>query len=285
MSNGTLLSDQELEENYNFGSRIDSKESYYAEWIEKSTEARKRMTYVSDIRYGSEDRQTMDLFPAEDPNAPFMLFIHGGYWQAMVKENFSFVAETFVKAGISVGLVSYRLCPNVRVMDCIQDVVKCVSKLPVLLEKEGLNPKSYSVSGHSAGGNMTGWVVGSALQTGSDLPNMATGIGISGIYEVWPLVPTTVNGQLGMDMEEARACSPAVQNWNWSKANMILTSGGDESPDLLRQQSDFKDKIVADGGKAVECNAAGRHHFDVLYDFCDPEHELFKKSLALIKSA
>ena len=34
-----------------------------------------------DLRYGPRERNTWDLFPAADPNAPCLVFIHGGYWQ------------------------------------------------------------------------------------------------------------------------------------------------------------------------------------------------------------
>ena len=39
-----------------------------------------------DLRYGPRERNTWDLFPAADPNAPCIVFIHGGYWQRNSKD-------------------------------------------------------------------------------------------------------------------------------------------------------------------------------------------------------
>ena len=40
-----------------------------------------------DLRYGPRERNTWDLFPATDPKAPCLVFIHGGYWQRNSKDS------------------------------------------------------------------------------------------------------------------------------------------------------------------------------------------------------
>ena len=42
-----------------------------------------------DLRYGKRERNRWDLFPAKDPKAPCLVFIHGGYWQRNSKEQFA----------------------------------------------------------------------------------------------------------------------------------------------------------------------------------------------------
>ena len=42
-----------------------------------------------DLRYGPRERNTWDLFPASDPHAPCIVFIHGGYWQRNSKDQFA----------------------------------------------------------------------------------------------------------------------------------------------------------------------------------------------------
>src|ERR1700744_1103104 len=42
-----------------------------------------------DVRYGPRERNTWDLFPANDLNAPCLVFIHGGYWQRNSKDMFA----------------------------------------------------------------------------------------------------------------------------------------------------------------------------------------------------
>ena len=42
-----------------------------------------------DLRYGPRARNTWDLFPSADPDAPCLVFIHGGYWQRNSKDQFA----------------------------------------------------------------------------------------------------------------------------------------------------------------------------------------------------
>ncbi|MDX1739595.1 MAG: alpha/beta hydrolase, partial [Alphaproteobacteria bacterium] len=182
-----MLSDQELEENYNFGNRVEDKTIFFREWIEKSKISRSRLKSHLSIPYAKGSRHGWDIFPAKEADSPFLIFIHGGYWQSQERENFSFIADSFVEAGCHVGLMSYRLCPEVRVMDCIKDVLNAIRALPDILEKLELSATRYVVSGHSAGGNMAAWASGLSLQAEEHgLPNLARAVGISGIYEVWP---------------------------------------------------------------------------------------------------
>ena len=39
----------------------------------------------------------------------------GGYWRALDKSDYSFVAAPFVKRGVTVALINYALCPAVHV--------------------------------------------------------------------------------------------------------------------------------------------------------------------------
>ena len=47
--------------------------------------------------------------------APVLVHIHGGYWRALDKSDFSFVAAPFLAQGIAVAVVNYDLCPDVSV--------------------------------------------------------------------------------------------------------------------------------------------------------------------------
>ena len=46
-----------------------------------------------DLPYGPAPRQRFDLFPAADPAAPCLVFIHGGYWQRNSREQFACLIE------------------------------------------------------------------------------------------------------------------------------------------------------------------------------------------------
>jgi hypothetical protein len=54
-----------------------------------------------DVRYGPHARERLDIFPAGEAQAPTLVFFHGGYWQAMDKEVFHFIAAGFRKYGVT----------------------------------------------------------------------------------------------------------------------------------------------------------------------------------------
>ena len=64
-----------------------------------SADSRARLDCVLDVRYGPGEKETLDIFPASAPHAPVQLFIHGGYWRAMDKSDYSFIADVFQPAG------------------------------------------------------------------------------------------------------------------------------------------------------------------------------------------
>jgi len=52
------------------------------------------------------------------------MYIHGGFWRALDKKRFSFVAPALVEAGITVAVVDYALCPSVQVADIVMQMVQ-----------------------------------------------------------------------------------------------------------------------------------------------------------------
>ncbi|WP_078486176.1 alpha/beta hydrolase [Solemya velesiana gill symbiont] len=85
----------------------------FQRWQAWSEQYRKQARCLLDIPYGSSERERLDLFLPEEENAPVQLFIHGGYWQAMNKSFFSFLARELVSKGVAVAVINYDLCPSV----------------------------------------------------------------------------------------------------------------------------------------------------------------------------
>jgi len=84
-------------------------------WASRSAAVRRERNGHFDVRYGDTPRERIDLFPAADPRAPTLAFIHGGYWQMNDKESFAFLADGLVPRGINFALVEYTLAPAARI--------------------------------------------------------------------------------------------------------------------------------------------------------------------------
>jgi len=237
----------DLEKEYNNRARVPEHPAIFASWGAQS-KAYRNINTPRVIEYGPGERSTLDLFDAGD--GPAVMFIHGGYWQALDKSSFSHMARGLNELGVTVAVPSYDLCPNVRVGDIVEQmraacaIVHRATNAPVI------------VSGHSAGGHIAACL----LATEAHVP---AAYAISGLFELAPLIPTSLNEKLGLDETEAQALSPLL--WPAPKGKTLdAVVGADESSEYLRQSA----AIVAawgEGGVATryeEMEAA--NHFTVI---------------------
>ena len=111
--------DPESESHYNVRAAIPEHQEIFESWRLRSAETRDRCACRLDVAYGPSPAETMDIFPAEKNEAPIHMFIHGGYWQAMDKEFFSYIAETLTGCGLCVAIVNYALCPAVSLDEIV----------------------------------------------------------------------------------------------------------------------------------------------------------------------
>ena len=80
-----------------------------------------------DVPYGPTLAETLDIFPADVPNAPVFVFLHGGYWRAFSSKEFSCVALGLQPLGITTVVVNYALCPAVTLDEITRQVRAAVA--------------------------------------------------------------------------------------------------------------------------------------------------------------
>jgi hypothetical protein len=81
-----------------------------------SASAKAELTRKADLRYGPTLIERLDVYPAAEPNAPIVIFIHGGYWfdARLTKDMYVWVAKGFVGHGVTTVIVDYEVCPKRR---------------------------------------------------------------------------------------------------------------------------------------------------------------------------
>ena len=97
--------DYEVE--YNNRARVPENPSLIAGWARDAAAYRQRHAPRS-IPYGPGARNIIDFFPG-DNEGPIVVFIHGGYWQALDGSFFSHLAGGLNAHGVSVAIPSYDL--------------------------------------------------------------------------------------------------------------------------------------------------------------------------------
>jgi acetyl esterase/lipase len=96
---------------------------------------------------------------------------------------------------------------------------------------------------------------------------------ISGLFDLPPLVPTSINKALGLTIEEARRLSPLA----WEppgNGHLVAVVGGAESSEFLRQSQAIVDHWGKAGVATRYHEVPGAHHFDVIAGLANPSDPL-----------
>ncbi|RYY67420.1 MAG: alpha/beta hydrolase, partial [Comamonadaceae bacterium] len=112
---------------YNNRDLVPDNAAYLSRWAADSRQARASVPCELDLPYGDQPGETLDVFPAPSPDAPVLLFIHGGYWRALDKSDHSFIAPAFTRDGACVVVPNYALCPTVTVPQIVLQMVRAVA--------------------------------------------------------------------------------------------------------------------------------------------------------------
>ena len=107
----------DYEAEYNNRARVPEHPHLMAGWV-RDAAAYREAHPPRLLRYGPGERTRIDLFPGGG-GGPLVVFIHGGYWQALDSSSFSHCARGLNSHGISVAVPTYDLCPTVSVADII----------------------------------------------------------------------------------------------------------------------------------------------------------------------
>lgn len=275
------LTDYEAE--YNNRARVPEHKEIIKGW-ETDAAAWRTEAYDAqiDLSYGKSVRQSIDIFKPELPKAgPIVLFIHGGYWQALGREWFSHMARGANYHGLTVAIPSYDLCPNVTVMEIIEQMQACCLWLWKRFKRR------IVVCGHSAGGHLTACMLATDWQVlNPEAPPLlaAAGLSISGLFDLEPLTETTINDNLCLDVDEARKASPVY----WippSGLKMIAAVGGSESSEYLRQGELITERWHAHGMAVLPQVMPGENHFTVISSLARPNGQLTQNLVGLASLA
>lgn len=223
-----------------------------------------------EIAYGRGPREVMDLFSAGDAT-PVVVFLHGGYWQSLDKSWFSGLAPALAAHGVSLAIPSYDLCPAVRLGAILRQVRAAVE---AVRERTGVRPVVF---GHSAGGHMAACMLSEGRASAA--------VAISGVFDLAPLIPTSLNTALDLDDREAAALSPIhwpVPNGSTPGGTVLdCLVGADESPEFLRQSRTMADHWAASGVETRYEALKGLNHFTVLDPLFDADSALVKRIVGL----
>ena len=268
----------ELARRYNNGAAVpDWAETLLPRWQRESERVRNESAGVRDAAYGVLARNTLDVFTpkgAAPANGwPALIFIHGGYWQRLSKDDWSVIAAPFVANGMAAVIVGYTLCPQTTIRGIAGEIEAAVSYVWHAAPGRNLNRDKLALAGHSAGGHLTAWCM-SVDWTAHGLPAtpFVSATAISGLFDLEPLVPIYLNDALKLTHEEALAMSPAYRERRVA-CEFTAAVGGAELEEFLRQNQ----LLGSHWKNVIEWEMPGLNHFTIIDELTREDSPLFKR--------
>ena len=272
----------QLDAQINLRARWPEHEAYFASWARDSAAFRAARGGRLDLRYGPTAGQTLDLFPAARAPAPLIAFIHGGYWQALDKSDFSYLGAAFLDHGIAYATLNYDLAPGARIGEMVAQVRRAFAWLQAEAPSLGIDPRRVLALGHSAGGHLAAMAL--ATDWRSDLgltsPALTAAGAISGIYDLEPMRLCYQQAVLQIDPATVRDMSP-LRIVPPPGARLLCAVGGEETDEFLRQQRAFAAEWRRQGAELEDLVIEARTHFSILDLLLAPEHLLTARLMSL----
>ncbi|QOU31112.1 alpha/beta hydrolase [Vibrio coralliilyticus] len=246
------------------------------EW--QSTLARQHLTCSLDIEYGPTPGQKLDVFPAKTPGAPVLFFIHGGYFRALDKRQYSYLAKPFVNAGCTVVLINYDLAPSVSVTQIIDQNVAAFDWVKSHIHNWNGNADNIVICGHSVGAFLASKIAEHRHICSKE--HSLSGLALlSGVYDLTKVKDSYLNDSLNLTMEEIEA-SPIFSPVAGFPPTLVAV-GGNETKEFIRQSEHYFAKLEAVKVESEFHNLDTHNHYTVSRLLASRDNVIFKKILAL----
>lgn len=256
----------QLQSQYSARAAVPEHPQIFQRWRELSTDFRAICKCELDLPYGESSRQRLDLFLPEEESPPLVVFIHGGYWQALERSDFSFIARELVDRGAAVAIPGYDLCPDVTLDQIAGQMRSALLWLYRKALEYGVDSRRIHLCGHSAGGQLIAMLLATdwaKIEPGFEPASLCSGLAISGLFDLEPLIHTAINDAIGLNIESARRNSPkfAVPS---CRVPLLMAVGGDESAEFRRQSREFAEVWSGLGVPASYRVLRGLNHFTMV---------------------
>lgn len=266
----------ELARRYNNGLAVPGwMETLLPRWQAESEAIRANAAGARNVRYGPLERNLLDVFSPKGaaPNGgwPTLVFIHGGYWQRLCKDDWSVIAKPFIADGVAVAILGYTLCPQTTICGIATEIETAIAHAWHHANELKINRNRVALAGHSAGGHLATWCM-TVNWTEREMPSapFVAVTSISGLFDLEPLVPIYLNDALKLTNEEALALSPAYRK-RLVDCEFTACVGGVELEEFHRQNA----LIGAQWKNVNEWTLAGLNHFSIIDQLTRDDSELF----------
>ncbi|MCW5652068.1 MAG: alpha/beta hydrolase [Ramlibacter sp.] len=143
------------------------------------------------LRYGPGERDRLDVYrPRAAPagsRPPLVVFFYGGNWKSGDRGDYRFVGEALASGGAIAVIPDYRLVPEVRYPEFLNDNARAVAWVFDHAAQLGGDPDHIYLMGHSAGAYNAAMLAMDPRWLGARRGRLKGLIGIAGPYDFLPI--------------------------------------------------------------------------------------------------
>jgi arylformamidase len=235
--------------------------------------------------YGPTPIEGIDVWKTRKPNAPVLIYIHGGSWRSGRSADFALYAEPYMNAGAHFASLDFT---NVRetkgdLFPLVDQVRRAVGWVYRNAKTFGGDPERLYLCSRSSGSHLAGCVV-TADWDKMGLPRtiLKGAVMGSGMYDLKP-VRLSARSKFVAFTDEMEHELSAQRHIDRLHTPLVLCIGSLETPEFQRQSRDFAEKVRA-AGKPVEL-VVGQHynHFEVGDTICHPYQLMGRELMKMMK--
>jgi len=207
---------------------------------------------------------------SEEP-LPVVVFIYGGGWRDGSKDQYAFVGRALASRGYMVVLADYRLYPEVKFPDFLEDSAKAVAWVHDNIAPLGGDPDRIFLSGQSAGAYNVMMLALDRQWLGQlgKTPDMIKGVAaLAGPYDFYPFKTETTKNSFG-----SYHTPKMTQPVNFVRADappLWLSTGIDDTQVKPRNSRTLRDKILEHGGDAEYTEYPDMDHIEIMMAISKP---------------
>uniref|UniRef100_A0A671FKX4 Kynurenine formamidase n=2 Tax=Rhinolophus ferrumequinum TaxID=59479 RepID=A0A671FKX4_RHIFE len=253
---------------------------------EATKKARATRRSLLNVPYGDGDAEKLDIyFPEKMSEAlPFCMFLHGGYWQSGSKDASAFMVNPLTAQGVTVVVVGYAIAPKGTLDQMVDQVARSI----VFVQKQYPRNEGIYLCGHSAGAHLAAMMLLANWTKHEVTPNLKGFFLVSGIYDLEPIMHTSVNDPLLLTLEDAQRNSPqrlleaGLAQPVDPTCHILVTVGHHDSPEFHRQSREFYQTLCRAGWKASFKEVPDVDHFEIIWKLTQPDYVLNQMILKTI---
>jgi arylformamidase len=269
----------ELDRQYNARLHAPQAAETVARYTRNSKDIAARFRVLPDLPYGADPEERLALvLPAKPKAAPVVLFIHGGQWQYLTKDDSLFPAPIFVEHGAILASTSFGSVADAPLETLVDRNRRSLAWLIDNIARYGGDSRRIVVIGHSSGAHLAAMV---AVLEAPRIKGVAV---VSGLYDLEPVRLSYRNELLKLNTARVARLSP-IRNLPSGGCPAVVATSERDSTEFIRQGAEFANAWGNRVGPVTRLHVMGQDHFTLIETLADAASPLGEAILALVRNS